>query len=197
MKYNYLKLAEMLKEKREDMGISTRKLAEKIDISHTEISRIENGMRPNFSFLILAKLCKELKIDMMNLLDDAGVWQVDYDQLFYVMVKQEEEKIFKIHARSEFEAARIVCDLVYENQLMDFSKSEKDILIGAVKNPKDFDKEIIKNYEETGNLLDKNKETDDEEMEEDSEENMEIDGVICPEDCIYYCPNCGNCTIRE
>ena len=197
MKYNYLKLAEVLKEKREDMGISTRKLGEKVGISHTEISRIENGMRPHFSFVILAKLCKELKIDMMNLLDDADVWRVDYDQLFYVMVKQEEEKIFKIHARSEFEAARIVCDLVYENQLMDFSKSDKDILLGAVKNPKDFDKEIIKNYEETGNLLDKNKETDDEEMEEDSEENIEIDGVICPEDCIYYCSNCGNCTIRE
>ena len=91
MKYNYLKLAEILKEKREEKGYSTRELGEIVGVSHAEISRIENGMRPNFSFLILAKLCNELEIDMMNLLDDAGVWNVDFDQLFYVIFKQDEE----------------------------------------------------------------------------------------------------------
>lgn len=55
MKYNYLELAETLKEKRKEKGISTRNLGEKVGVSHTEISRIENGMRPHFSFVILSK----------------------------------------------------------------------------------------------------------------------------------------------
>ena len=69
MKYNYLELAEVLKEKRQEKGYSTRELGEIVGVSHTEISRIENGMRPHFSFVILAKLCKALKIDMINLID--------------------------------------------------------------------------------------------------------------------------------
>lgn len=197
MKYNYLELAEVLKEKRQEKGYSTRELGEIVGVSHTEISRIENGMRPHFSFVILAKLCKELDIDMMNLLDDVGVWEVDSDQLFYVMFKQEEEKIFKIHARSEGEAIRIAFDFVCENELIDFSKSKKDLLIGAVKNPEDFNKKIIENYERTGQLIDEDDVEIDLEITEDDEENDDVDGIICPEDCIYYCPNCGNCTARE
>ena len=49
MKYNYLKLAEILEEKREEKGYSTRELGEIVGVSHAEISRIENGMRPNIS----------------------------------------------------------------------------------------------------------------------------------------------------
>lgn len=197
MKYNYLELAETLKEKRKEKGISTRDLGEKVGVSHTEISRIENGMRPHFSFVILSKICKELDIDMINLLDDVGVWECDSEQLFYVMFKQNEENIFKVHARCEGEAVRIAFDFICENELIDFSKSNKDILIGAVKNPEDFDKKIIENYEKTGKLFDEDDYEIDVEITDEDEESDEIEGVICPEDCIYYCPNCGNCTARE
>ena len=113
------------------------------------------------------------------------------------MFKQEEEKIFKIHARSEGEAIRIAFDFVCENELIDFSKSKKDLLIGAVKNPEDFNKKIIENYERTGQLIDEEDVEIDLEITGDDEENDDVDGIICPEDCIYYCPNCGNCTARE
>ena len=44
MKFDYLKLANIIKTRRNEKGISTRKLAEKIGISHAEISRFENGL---------------------------------------------------------------------------------------------------------------------------------------------------------
>jgi transcriptional regulator with XRE-family HTH domain len=194
MKYNYLELAEIIKEKRKEKGISTRDLGEKVGVSHTEISRIENGMRPHFSFVVLAKICKELDIDMMNLLDDTGVWKVDFDKLFYVMFKQDEEKIFKVHARSEYEAMRIAFDFVETNELIDFKKSDKDLLIGIVQNPEDFNETIIKNFEKTGQLnaeeIDDNEEDFDSESEEEFEEN-------CCENCIFFCPNCCECTLED
>ena len=197
MKYNYLKLAEILKEKREEKGYSTRELGEIVGVSHAKISRIENGMRPNFSFLILAKLCNELEIDMMNLLDDAGVWNVDFDQLFYVIFKQDEENIFKVHARSEGEAIRIAFDFVCENQLIDFGLSKKNLLIGAVKNIKDLDKNIIENYEKTGQLCEENDGTEDMNNTDYNEEFEDNNDTNCSEDCIYLCPVCGNCILEE
>ena len=209
MKYDYLKLAEVLKERREELEISTRDLAYQVGVSHTEISRIENGMRPHFSFVILAKLCKALKIDMINLIDLINLWEVDDNKVFYVMFKQEEEKIYKVHARSEGEAIRIAFGFVEDNNLIDFSKSKKDLLIGAVENIEDFNKEIIDTFDRTGQLVEGSDEKiiidvfkekvkkEDENIDEEIEDDDEIEGVICPEDCIYYCPNCGNCIKRD
>ena len=194
MKYNYLELAERLKNAREEKGLSLRQLADKIGISHTEISRIENGMRANFSFLILIKLCKELDIDVMNLLDDLGLWEVDFDKLFYVMVKSKEEKIFKVHARSDGEAFRIAFDFVIENNLIELDENKANILVGVVENLEDFNQEIINYYDETGELPNKN--------EDDLEENYdeletEIDDLKECESCRFCCPNCGHCTYGE
>ena len=209
MKYDYLKLAEVLKERREELEISTRDLAYQVGVSHTEISRIENGMRPHFSFVILAKLCKVLKIDMINLIDLINLWEVDDNKIFYVMCNQEEEKIYKVHARSEGEAIRIAFGFVEDNNLIDFSKSKKDLMIGAVENIEDFNKEIIDTFDRTGQLVEGSDEKiiidvfkekvkkEDENIDEEIEDDDEIEGVICPEDCIYYCPNCGNCNKRD
>lgn len=194
MKYNYLELAERLKNAREEKGLSLRQLADKIGISHTEISRIENGMRANFSFLILIKLCKELDIDVMNLLDDIGLWEVDFDKLFYVMVKSKEEKIFKVHARSEGEAFRIAFDFVIENNLIELDENKANILVGVVENLEDFNQEIINYYDETGALPNKN----DDDLEDDYDElETEIDDQKECESCRFYCPNCGHCTYGE
>ena len=62
MKFDYLKLAEIIKTRRLEKDISTRKLAEKIGISHAEISRFENGLKPSFYFIPFVKMCKELEI---------------------------------------------------------------------------------------------------------------------------------------
>ena len=187
MKFDYLKLAEVIKNRREEKGISTRKLGEKIGISHAEISRFENGLKPGFYFIPFIKMCKELEIDLFNLLDDVGLYQVNFDKLFYVMFKSKEENIFKVHARSEGEALRIAFDFVMENGLIKVDETLENMLIGVVENPEDFNEKIIKNFEKTNQLLHE----DDDEIEED------FDSESCCENCEYYCPICGECTFGE
>ncbi len=187
MKFDYLQLAETIKNTRLKKDISTRKLAEKVGVSHAEISRFENGLKPNFYLIPFVRLCKELDIDLYNLLDDVGLYQVDYDRLYYVMFKSKNENIFKIHARSRKEAIRIAFDFVSENNLIELDETQDNVLIGAVENPKDFDKEIIKYFEETNQLLPK----EDDEIEEEIEVPNEC------ETCKYYCPYCGECTLGE
>ena len=63
-------------------------------------------------------------------------------------------------------------------------------MIDKVKNFKQFVNENINHFDEDDVEIDL-------EITEDDEENDDVDGIICPEDCIYYCPNCGNCTARE
>ncbi len=73
MKYDYMKLIEIIKNKRIEKGLSMRKLGVEAGVSHTEISKIENGIRPTFSFYILAKICEVLDIDIVNLMEDVGL----------------------------------------------------------------------------------------------------------------------------
>ena len=72
MKNNYVLLAEILKLKRLVMGYSKRSLAEAVGISHTELTRIENGSRENYNVLTLINLCNVLKIDFVKLLKISG-----------------------------------------------------------------------------------------------------------------------------
>lgn len=72
MKNNYLLLADILKAKRTIFGDSLRRVAGEVGISHTELARIENGNRENFSLLILVKLCEVLNIDVIKLLMITG-----------------------------------------------------------------------------------------------------------------------------
>lgn len=186
MKYDYLELANILKKRRENLKISTRKLGEKIGISNAEISRIENGLKPNFSFVILIKLCNELQLDLVEVLCCVGLLRPKEDKLFYVMFKQDDEIIFKIHAKNNIEAMLSAYDFVFENQLIDFTKSNKDLLIGVEDDINKFDNEIVKEYENS-----------EEKLSEDDDSEEEIVSVICPEDCLYYCPICGECLREE
>jgi len=67
-----MKLAEIIKRFRVDKGLSQRELAIIIEISHTEISRIEKGetIKPNKDTLF--KISKELELDFGALLKLAG-----------------------------------------------------------------------------------------------------------------------------
>lgn len=68
MKYNYLKMAEILKKMRIKRGLSTRDLASMVGVSHAEISRIENGNRVSMGIITLIEICEVLKIDFFKLL---------------------------------------------------------------------------------------------------------------------------------
>lgn len=175
MKFDYLKLAEIIKTRRNEKDISTRKLAEKIGVSHAEISRFENGLKPSFYFIPFVKMCKELDLDLMDLLIEVGLLNEPTDKKYEVKVSNVNEDFFEIEAKNEKEAAIIVAKFVIENEIIELNPNKKiDIEV----------EEIDEEYEE-------DLEDDDEELDADSFMKMQC------ENCKYYCPYCGECTLGE
>lgn len=175
MKFDYLKLANIIKERRNEMDISTRKLAEKIGISHAEISRFENGLKPSFYFIPFVKMCKVLDLDLMDLLKEVGLLDEPIDKKYEVKITNINEDYFEIMAKDEKEAAIIVAKFVIENEIIEL----------------DSNKEI--NIE-----VEKIEEDDDEYFDEESEEiDAESFMKMQCENCEYYCPYCGECTFGE
>ena len=175
MKFDYLKLAEIIKTRRNELGISTRKLAEKIGISHAEISRFENGLKPSFYFIPFVKMCKELDLDLMDLLIEVGLLSEPIDKKYVVKVSNVDEDFFEIEAKNEKEAAMIVAKFIIQNDIIEIDSDK----------PIDFEVEEIDEEKE--------EEIDEEQKELDAETFMKMQ---C-ENCEYYCPYCGECTLGE
>lgn len=175
MKFDYLKLAEIIKTRRNELGISTRKLAEKIGVSHAEISRFENGLKPSFYFIPFVRMCKELDLDLMDLLIDVGLLDEPIDKKYEVKVTNVDEDFFEIEAKNEKEAATIVAKFVIENDIIEI---DSDM-------PIDFEVEEIEEENE--------EDFDDEEEDIKAESFMKMQ---C-ENCEHYCPYCGECTFGE
>lgn len=175
MKFDYLKLAEIIKTRRNELGISTRKLAEKIGISHAEISRFENGLKPSFYFIPFVKMCKELDLDLMDLLIEVGLLNEPIDKKYVVKVSNVDEDFFEIEAKNEKEAAMIVAKFIIQNDIIEIDSDK----------PIDFEVEEIDEEKE--------EEIDEEQKELDAETFMKMQ---C-ENCEYYCPYCGECTLGE
>ena len=175
MKFDYLKLAEIIKTRRNELSISTRKLAEKIGISHAEISRFENGLKPSFYFIPFVKMCKELDLDLMDLLIEVGLLNEPIDKKYVVKVSNVDEDFFEIEAKNEKEAAMIVAKFIIQNDIIEIDSDK----------PIDFEVEEIDEENE--------EEIDEEQKELDAESFMKMQ---C-ENCEYYCPYCGECTLGE
>ena len=175
MKFDYLKLANIIKTRRNEIGISTRKLAEKVGVSHAEISRFENGLKPSFYFIPFVKMCEELDLDIMDLLIEVGLLDEPIDKKYEVRVTNVNEDFFEIQARNEKEAAMIVAKFVIENDIIEIDNEQ----------PIDFEVEEI--FEEDEEDLDE----EDEELDAESFMKMQC------ENCKYYCPYCGECTLGE
>ena len=73
MKNNYLKLGKIIRNEREEKGFSRRKLSALVDISDTELKRIENGERQVPNIITLIKLCKILKLDLSSTLKNIKI----------------------------------------------------------------------------------------------------------------------------
>ena len=67
MKFDYLKLANIIKTRRNEKGISTRKLAEKIGVSHRHLGDLERGSS-NGSVKILIDIAEYFHVSMDYLL---------------------------------------------------------------------------------------------------------------------------------
>ena len=175
MKFDYLKLADIIKTRRNELGISTRKLAEKIGISHAEISRFENGLKPSLYFIPFIKMCNELDLDLEVLLKIVGLLEEKKERKYEVKVANAEENFFEITAKNEYEAAKIVSKFVIENDIIDL----------------DFSKEFEVEVEEIDEENEEDFDEDEEELDAESFVKMQC------ENCEYYCPYCGECTFGE
>jgi len=65
-------LAAFIKGKRTDRGLSLRKLADLSDISHTEIKRIEDGVRRQPSPAVLRSIAAALNVSYEEIMKTAG-----------------------------------------------------------------------------------------------------------------------------
>lgn len=65
-------LGDFIKERRLSKGLSKRSLAEKANISHTEVHRIENGDRKNPSVPVLNSLADALGVPQEVMLETSG-----------------------------------------------------------------------------------------------------------------------------
>ena len=61
-------IGNVIKTFRKKSKIKQSELAEKIGVSHAEISRFENGLKPSFYFIPFVKMCNELGLDVNFLL---------------------------------------------------------------------------------------------------------------------------------
>lgn len=113
MRNNYLLLADILKTKRTIFGDSLRSVAGEVGISHTELARIENGNRENFSLLTLVKLCEVLNIDVVKLLMITGYVPFNSENFnqealdtindFIMMLEPDEDYADEDYADEEFD----------------------------------------------------------------------------------------------
>ena len=179
MKYDYLELGNKIKFYREMKGYSTRKLGEKVGISHSEISRLENGLKANIGVYTLAKICKELGLNMQYLLESVGLCDEIEDKLFYVLVRSKNLNLFKINAKTEEEALINSMDFILENHLIELDENEENIDIIIEENEEDLPKTIEEINEKIG------------------ENNEDFSSASECETCINYCPFCGECLIGE
>lgn len=65
-------LGTYIKEKRAEKGLSIRRLAELADISHTEVKRIEDGLRKQTSPQVLRSIASALGVPYEELMAAAG-----------------------------------------------------------------------------------------------------------------------------
>ena len=77
-------LGEYIKEKRTAQKLSIRKLSESADISHTEIKRIEDGVRKQTSPQVLRSLANALNVPYEELMAAAGYIDAPHSEVSVV-----------------------------------------------------------------------------------------------------------------
>ena len=145
------KLVSYLKMRRIKKGFSQRKLAKIIGSNHSTICDLESGVNKKVDIFLVLRICVALEIDFNSMLNILGFDKPE-EKLYYILFKNSEENIFKVHAQTPEEARRIAYDFVYENNIIDFKKSDKNLLIGVADSMENFDKNVIDFFEKTGTI---------------------------------------------
>ena len=178
MRFDYYKLAKILKNRRLKLGLTIRNIEDLIGINHSEISRIENGLKPKIDVVTLIKLCEVLCLDLAKLLKETN-YLVDKNlrkrgiedmKNFKILVQKSKQIELEVGAETEEKAVEMVDKILEQVDLFELEGMEitNEFIEMEVE-------EIEKDEEET-----------DENIEENSCRN-----------CPYFCSECGRCLFPE
>ena len=120
-------LSDLIKNKRNELGISQKELAKRIDVNDSYIAKIESGVTKKPSVTILINLGRELKLSIFDLCNSAGYSKREMYDLFNIGANES-------NLLSDF-------DIVSEEDVKDFVYYDDDLeheFIDIVK--------ILKNY---------------------------------------------------
>ena len=147
MRFDYYKLAKILKDRRNQLKLTIRDIEDLIDVSHSEISRIENGFKPKIDVVTLIKLCEILDLDFVNLLKETNYLVgknfrkrgMESMKKFKVLVQKSKQIEMEVGAESEEKAVEMVDEILNEVDLfeldgMEMKKSRKNLQKKLMKN---------------------------------------------------------------
>ena len=138
-----LTLGELIKSARKEKGLSARKLANLLDISHTEINNMESGIRMKPSIIVLKGLEQYLDIPFKESATLAGYSKetIEYgEEEIIVSYEMYDKKIRDM--KEEVKYAEFVIDQK-RHLAMDIEDCFKDIH-DYLKKQEDIDKELLK-----------------------------------------------------
>ena len=116
MRFDYYKLAKILKDRRNQLKLTIRDIEDLIDVSHSEISRIENGFKPKIDVVTLIKLCEILDLDFVNLLKETNYLVgknfrkrgMESMKKFKVLVQKSKQIEMEVGAESELKKLKMI-----------------------------------------------------------------------------------------
>ncbi len=114
MNSKYIKLGDIIKNKRESHKFSQAKLGMLTGISEAEISRIESGKRKIPTMPNLINLCEVLQIDMRDVLKIIGLYEKNTKKYTLFLTKTEKKQV-NINAENEEEVINIIENYLLEN----------------------------------------------------------------------------------
>ena len=147
-----LTLGELIKSARKEKGLSARKLANLLDISHTEINNMESGIRMKPSIIVLKGLEQYLDIPFKESAKLAGYSKetIEYgEEEIIVSYEMYDKKIRDM--KEEVKYAEFVIDQK-RHLAMDIEEYFKDIH-DYLKKQNNIDKELLKKADSIDKFL--------------------------------------------
>ena len=147
-----LTLGELIKSARKEKGLSARKLANLLDISHTEINNMESGIRMKPSIIVLKGLEQYLDIPFKESAKLAGYSKetIEYGEEEIIVSYEMYDKKIK-DMKEEVKYAEFVIDQK-RHLAMDIEDYFKDIH-DYLKKQNNIDKELLKKADSIDKFL--------------------------------------------
>lgn len=105
-------LGEILKERRNELGYSLRKVADVIGISHTELSNIEDGERKSLNLNLIVNLCEYLNISFKDTLDKSRFFEEQ--KKYRVLFRRTSENCVEIESNNLNKVVELITDVNFD-----------------------------------------------------------------------------------